>query len=212
MPFPKRPVLMAISDRRRSPLPVPATARLALAGGADLFQIREKDMPEVELEKLVQRVIEETGAPRQLLVNGQPGIAEKYGIGLHLPERFAVDLERLSLASGALLGRSVHADSQDNDWTQYDFVIAGHVFPTSSKPGLLPLGLSGLREIVGRSPVSVLAIGGISPENVHDVLSAGVRGVAVMSSISATDDPRRAAEMFRMALDASWERENGRRR
>lgn len=206
MLFVDRPVLMVVSDRRASSRPIPVLARLALAGGADLFQVREKDLPEPEIDQLVQRTIAEVGSASQIIVNGHPAIAERYQTGLHLPDRSNVILDALDLAPGALLGRSVHRDSPIAQWERFDYLIAGHVFPTASKPGAPPLGLAGLRQLTEQAPVPVLAIGGISPLNAGAALEAGAKGTAIMSAINANDDPFSATQRYRDALDRSWER------
>jgi thiamine-phosphate pyrophosphorylase len=110
------------------------------------------------------------------------------------------------LAAGRLLvGRSVHslAEATDAAAGGADYVTFGHVFPTTTHPGLPPRGLSELREIVESVEVPVLAIGGISIDNLDSVLATGCAGVAVISAILSDPDPSRAASRLREALDAS---------
>ena len=64
----------------------------------------------------------------------------------------------------------------------------GHVYPTSSKPGLPPRGVRELAGIVESVEVPVLAIGGIEASNVHEVLTTGASGVAVISTILTARD------------------------
>jgi thiamine biosynthesis protein ThiS len=87
-------------------------------------------------------------------------------------------------------------------WCEYDYVIAGHVYATTSKPGGKPLGLSGFQEIALVSSVPVIAIGGIAAERVAEVLAVGATGIAVMSGINDREDPERAAAAYRRALEA----------
>jgi thiamine-phosphate pyrophosphorylase len=71
---------------------------------------------------------------------------------------------------------------------------------------LPPHGLTELREIVQAVDVPVLAIGGITADNLEDVLATGCAGVAVISAILSDPDPSRAASRLREALDASSHR------
>jgi len=84
-----------------------------------------------------------------------------------------------------------------------DYVTFGHVYPTSSKPGLPPRGVLELAEIVESVDVPVLAIGGIDASNVEEVLHTGCAGVAVISAVVAAPDPRSAARRLRQAVDSS---------
>jgi len=71
-----------------------------------------------------------------------------------------------------------------------DYAVLGPVHATASKPGYGPaLGVEGVRLIAGATPVPIIAIGGITPGRVGDVMSAGAAGVAVMGSVMRALDP-----------------------
>jgi len=82
-----------------------------------------------------------------------------------------------------------------------DYLVAGHVFASRSKPGLPPIGIAGLREIVDASTPPVLAIGGISAQNVRAVMSTGAHGVAVIDAIATSAQPQFSAKALRGAID-----------
>ena len=84
--------------------------------------------------------------------------------------------------AGFLIGRSVHgADEAVLASRDVDYVLAGTVFPTTSKSGLRQhLGLAGLAAIVRAVPVPVLAIGGVSVERVEAVAATGAAGFAAI--------------------------------
>jgi thiamine biosynthesis protein ThiS len=105
------------------------------------------------------------------------------------------------LAEYSLVGRSVHSPEEAAISVGLDYLLAGHVYPSASKPGKPPLGLDGLRAIVAVSPCPVLAIGGITAACVPEVVRAGAHGVAVIGAIAEADDPRAAAQALRSALD-----------
>jgi thiamine-phosphate pyrophosphorylase len=129
--------------------------------------------------------------------------------GVHLAAQSMPVQAAVGLAAGRLLvGRSVHslAEARDAAASGADYVTFGHVFPTTTHPGVPPRGLSELREIVEAVEVPVLAIGGISIDNLESVLETGCAGVAVISAILSDPDPSRAASRLREALDASRHR------
>lgn len=73
-----------------------------------------------------------------------------------------------------------------------DYLLAGHIFPTSSKPGLPPGGLELLESIREVSSLPLLAIGGITPEKVPALCRQELEGIAVMSYIMQSPEPYRA--------------------
>jgi thiamine-phosphate pyrophosphorylase len=90
-----------------------------------------------------------------------------------------------------------------------DYAGVGPVFATTSKAGLpSPLGLDGLTAAVGanteatgqRSPIPVLGIGGVTTDNVADVMAAGADGVAVIGGIWNAPDPVAAARALATAV------------
>ncbi|TVY00279.1 thiamine phosphate synthase [Paenibacillus cremeus] len=105
---------------------------------------------------------------------------------------------------GLAIGCSVHSAEEAKSAAREgaDFVIFGHVFATGSKPGLAPRGLPALAEAAAAaSPVPVIAIGGMTPDRVSDVLAAGAGGIAVLSSVLLHEDPAGQLAAFREALN-----------
>jgi thiamine-phosphate pyrophosphorylase len=186
-------------------------AAQALAGGADWVQLRNKASSAASMyaEALdLLHVIDEHGA--QLAINDRLDVALAVGAGgVHLAGQSLPVSAAVRLAAGRLLvGRSVHslAEAAAAAADGADYVTFGHVFPTSSHPGVPPRGLIELAAIVQAVDVPVLAIGGISIDNLNDVLRTGCAGIAVISAILSDADPLRAAERLRQALDSSSER------
>ncbi|HLS20209.1 MAG TPA: thiazole tautomerase TenI [Bacillota bacterium] len=101
------------------------------------------------------------------------------------------------------IGRSVQTkdDAQTAELAGAHWLIHGHIFPTDSKKGITPRGLSSLEKIVENSNVPVIAIGGITPERVNKVIQTGAQGIAVLSGILLADDPEKAAMQYRQALN-----------
>ena len=137
----------------------------------------------------------------RLLVNDRVDVARIAGTGAHLPEAGLTPMQaRTILGREALLGRSVHeprasggaCETAEQDAALIDFVIYGHLFATPSKLDSPPRGLDGLSRAVRRYAVwglPVIAIGGITPERVEEVLDAGAHGAAAISSFWDAPDP-----------------------
>jgi thiamine-phosphate pyrophosphorylase len=202
------PRLMYVTDRSRARLPLPKIVVCAVAGGVDAVQVREKDLPTHLLLPLVREVRDVVEGRAIVLVNGNTDVAAALGIGVHLPETGprAVDVRRV-IGSAALIGRSVHNPASATETTLIDYVVAGHVFPTTSKQLSPPLGIAGLQAIASEARLPVLAIGGIDESNAAGALRAGAHGVAVVAAINERDDPRKAAQALRDQIDRFvWER------
>jgi thiazole tautomerase (transcriptional regulator TenI) len=188
---------------------LPGIAKAAATGGVGAVHLREPYLSDDALAEMVKAVTEALAETDALvLLNGRPDLAELPGIGgIHLPERMlgTLPVGPASLSERPLVGVSVH--SADAARTAAvagaDYVIAGHVFQTGSKPGQAGRGLRFIEEVTGSVSIPVIAIGGITPDNVTDVMTAGAYGVAVLSGILAAADPAQAARDYRRAIDAT---------
>jgi thiamine-phosphate pyrophosphorylase len=164
-----------------------------------MVQIRERGLGDDEVEALVEDLKRRLPATTRILVNDRPALARRAAIGLHLPA--AAPSPRLR--PEGLLGRSVHdvAETERALADRPDYLIAGAVYPTASKPGREGAGVELIREIGRRARgVPVYAIGGITVSRVPEVLHAGAHGVAVCGAILADGDPRRVAQAMDLAL------------
>lgn len=193
---------MLVTDRRRSRWPLPEFVAAAVAGGVDAIQVREPDLEPAALTELVQTLKAVVKGRARVLVNGNADVAAAAGVGLHLSERsMATASARRAIGDSALLGRSVHSPVAATAAAGSDYLLAGTLFETASKPGVAPIGLTGLGDIVAATWEPVYAIGGIRADRVAAVLAAGAGGVAVIGAIADADDPERAAAALRSAID-----------
>jgi thiamine-phosphate pyrophosphorylase len=166
-----------VTDRRQGD--VLASVARALRSGVDIIQVREKDLPALDLFRLVSRVKEmAAGSASKILVNDRLDIALAAQVdGVHLPEN-GLPARRARPLVGQL-GVSVHSveagRAAERDGA--DFVIFGPVFET---PGKQPVGLEALAAVAVALRIPVLAIGGITPENTQAVLDAGAAGIAAI--------------------------------
>jgi len=198
--------LMLITDARQCKASLEETVRLAVEGGADAVQLREKALSAKDLFALAEqlrRITADRGAA--LIINHRADVALAVDAdGVHLGWRSMGVADVRSLAGDRLtVGVSCHSaeDVRQAERAGADYAVLGPVFPTPSKEGLVaPLGLEALRAIVAAAQFPVLAVGGIKEDNVVSVARTGVAGVAVISALASAPDPRAAAER----LAAPW--------
>lgn len=178
----------------------------AVAGGVTLVQLRDKEASDdtlcAEAETLLE-CLRPLGIP--LLINDRPHVAQRIGAdGVHLGQRdMSPAAARELLGEEALLGVSVRsaAEALAIDPEVVDYAGVGPVFRTETKPGHPdPIGLEELARAVEACPVATVAVGGIGPEEAAAVMAAPVHGVAVISAIFGSRDPRAAAAGLRRAM------------
>jgi len=210
---------LAQPDKKRLPLPClmlvtePAddlALRVAQAvdGGVDVVQWRDKRKSVGKRGKVIAALASATKDRALLIANGDWEANVREGVRkVHLPEKsLPVGVVKFRIGSGAMVGKSVHsvAAAVQAQGAGADYLVAGTVYASPSHPDVAPQGLDFLREVCAAVNIPVLAIGGVTPENVAECLAAGASGVAVLSPIMNAGAPRGAAQAFRAALDAAW--------
>ncbi len=180
----------------------------AVAGGVDMVQIREKDLPGGLLLDLAQEIRRATGDGPLLMVNERADVALAAGAaGVQLGEEgLPVSIAREILGPRQLVGRSVHSVEGAVEAASQgaDLLVVGTMFATRSHPGAAAIGPVLLNQISQRCNTPMIGIGGINTANLGEVLKAGACGVAVISSILAADDPEEAARELKQAMFAEW--------
>jgi thiamine-phosphate pyrophosphorylase len=178
---------------------------MALAGGVDAVQLRERDLSDRELYNLalkLRAITREAGAA--LMVNQRLDVALAAGAdGVHLGWRSLTAADARKLAGEKfLIGLSCHDGPQLRSAEAFraDYALLGPVFHTPSKEGLVgPIGLAPLKALVAEAKIPLLAIGGITPENAAQVMKTGVAGLAALSALIDPEDPSAVARAFRAA-------------
>lgn len=194
---------MLVTNRRATLLPLVDVIRAAVQGGVDAIQIRERDCSEDQLAGLIHTVLD-AACPAAVIVNGSIGLARRFNTGVHLPENGPTIADaRAALGHSALIGRSVHTPESAAASRGADYLLAGHVFSSRSKPGLPPIGLDGLAAIAGVAAAPVMAIGGINEGNARTVFAYGAQGVAIMSEINQAADPKSAAVEIKSSIETA---------
>ncbi|MGD0230187.1 MAG: thiamine phosphate synthase [Syntrophorhabdales bacterium] len=185
-------------------------ARLAIAGGADTIQLREKAGSTREMIRVaheMQLVCREAGVT--FIVNDRVDVAiASHADGVHLGQGdLPIPLARKLLGEGAVIGGSAGTLEEARACLMEgaDYVGFGPVYETASKDDAGPAsGLDLLEEIVRTIGVPVIAIGGISPGNIPRVMQAGAHGIAVISAVCCQRDPEEAARILRRLMEAGF--------
>jgi len=176
----------------------------AVAAGVPLFQIREKLLSGRVLYELVERAVEITrGSNTRLLVNDRPDIARAAGAdGVHLTtQSLPADVVRRIYGPEFLIGVSTHSSEEARvaRVRGADFVVFGPVFATESKREFgAPQGLERLQEITSElRGFPVVAIGGITLDNVAPCFDAGASGAAAIRLFSDAEKMSSVVEVIR---------------
>lgn len=163
-----------------------------LSSYVDFIHIREKHRTAHELRRSINFLSYERVPKAQLIVNDRVDVAYVDGVGgVQLPGH-GLDARTVREYFPHLrIGRSVHAgwEAQEAEACGADYVLFGHIFSSQSKPELEPRGVEALRKVVMEVSIPVIAIGGITPDNVHEIRDAGASGIAVMSGVWEATDP-----------------------
>jgi len=178
--------------------------RAAVAGGVTAVQLRLKQVgPRALLETAVRL---RDALPVPVLVNDRPDVAAAAGLGVHLgPDDLAPALARLVVGATSLIGASVGSAEEVTRGEAADYWGIGPWRTTGTKgdagTALGAEGFAAIARAAGARPR--LAIGGVRPEDVPELIEAGATGVAVVSGILGAPDIEAAARRFAKALDGS---------
>ena len=178
-----------------------------LKNGATFLQIREKDLAQdvfaAEAERL-KTLCAQRGVP--FVVNDSVEIALKIDAdGVHVGQsdikgrdiRSIIGPDKILGISAGTVEEAIAAEKSGAD-----YIGVGAIFSTSTKKNARSMTMERLKEIVSSVSIPVVAIGGISAENISQLSGSGVDGVAVVSAIFAAENPGKAtANLLKLAED-----------
>ena len=170
-------------------------AKMAIEGGADTVQFRQKDGSTrelVESAQAVQTVCAEYSVP--LIVNDRADIALAIGaVGAHFgQDDLPITVGRRILPPEMIIGASARTEKKILEAISAgaDYIGFGPIYQTSSKSDAeLPKGLAALQRMCEIAQCPVIAIGGITAETAYEVIRVGAHGIAVISAVCAQADP-----------------------
>lgn len=173
-------------------------AEAAVAGGAQVIQLREKNETSDILE-MARRLRELTRrAGIKFIVNDRVDVAlAAEADGVHLGQEDAsFSAARRVLGNQRIIGISATSieEAVEAERQGADYLGVGPIFPTPSKSDAAePMGCDLLAEIRRRVKIPLVAVGGITADNLEEVLSAGADSVAVISAVAMAPDMESAA-------------------
>jgi thiamine-phosphate diphosphorylase len=173
----------------------------AVAGGCRMVQLRDKEWPSGRLLPLAERLRARCAADGvTFIVNDRVDLALAVGAdGVHLgQDDLPARVARPLLRPGMILGISTHDVGQARAALAdgADYIAVGSMFATPTKADFQMVGPGLIRKLRAEVPVPLVGIGGITHDNVQEVIRAGADGVAVISAVGTARDPQAACERF----------------
>lgn len=199
--------LYLVTDRRlMSSASIEESVERAIAGGASVVQLREKDCTSREFFELAMRVHEITAARNvPLIINDRIDICLAAGAeGVHLgqkdiPCREARRLLGAEKIIGVSAARPDEAAQAQRDGA--DYLGVGAAFPTQTKSDTRAITPEIIREIRAAVTIPFVVIGGVNSENITGLYGLGINGAAVVSAVVSAPDIAEAARIMRAAAE-----------
>lgn len=180
-------------------------AKEAIAGGADIIQLRDKEASVKELIGLGRAIRNLTRRSKALFImNDRPDVAKAVDAdGVHLGQYdLPIDVARSVLGKNKIVGLSTHSlrQAQEAQIDGADYIGVGPIFPTPTKPEYKAVGTGLIEKVKDKIKISFVAIGGIDESNIDEILAAGATRVAVVRAVCAAKDIRSAARHLKERL------------
>ena len=178
----------------------------ALVGaGVDLLQLRAKNYPARDIEKLAEELRGVTAAHNlPLIINDHPEIARDVGAeGVHLgQDDLPIAEARKIVGAECAVGKSTHSVDQAIRafYEGADYIGFGPIFATPTKPDYLPIGLDEIEKVHDAVRIPIFCIGGIKLDNLAKVIEAGARRVVSVSGLLQAADPAEYARSAKQML------------
>lgn len=187
-------ILYAITDRTwLNGKALKDEVKAAIEGGATMIQLREKNF---SYEEFLEEAYEINGVCREyevpLIINDNPVIATKVGAaGVHIGQDDGnIRLIRKTAGESMIIGATAHnvEEAVKAYEAGADYLGSGAVFGSTTKKDAVPMTKETLRAITSAVPIPVVAIGGITYENMGELENTGIAGMALVSAVFAEKD------------------------
>ncbi len=181
-----------------------ALLRAALSGGADIVQLREKELGRAEIERAAatfRRVCDTYSA--LFILNDDPELARSCDAdGVHVGQDASAEEARELLGPDAIVGLSTHSEEQiaASAGQPVDHISVGPIWETPTKAGRAAVGLDLVRHAAAHATHPFFGIGGIDAGNAGQVVEAGAERLCVVRAIRDAADPMAAAEELRRSV------------
>ena len=189
----------------RPPGDLEALLRAALSGGADIVQLREKELGRAEIERAAgtfRRVADTFSA--LFVLNDDPELARICDAdGVHVgQDDVSAEQAREAMGPDAIVGLSTHSEEQiaASAGRPVDYISVGPIWETPTKQGRPGVGLELISHAAANAPHPFFAIGGIDASNAEQVVGAGAERLCAVRAIRDAADPAAAAQELRQAF------------
>lgn len=203
-------LLYAVTDRRwlKEGETLVTRTEEAIDGGVTFVQLREKDLDEENFEREgreLKELCRKRGVP--FVINDNVELAAKLdadGVHVGQSDMEALDVRRI-IGGDKILGVSAQTVEQAVTAEKHgaDYLGVGAVFPTGSKDDAAEVSYDTLKAICDAVKIPVIAIGGITEDNVTELSKSGICGIAVISALYAKEDIKSAAQRLRKNTEAA---------
>lgn len=175
------------------------TIEEAIKGGTTVVQIREKTAETLDFYNLALKVKDITTKYNvPLIINDRVDVALAIDAdGVHVGQSdMPCDVTRKLIGKDKILGVSAATieEARKAEKDGADYIGTGAVFPTQTKDDAPKITKDDLKEIVESIDIPVVAIGGITLENAHELNDTGIAGLSVVSAIMSSDNPKKSSE------------------
>src|SRR5947208_2548569 len=175
-------------------------------GGVDLIQLRGKGRSIEELADLAAALHQLTArSSTSLIVNDHAEIASRVPVeGVHVgQDDDSIEVALRKAGRGVLIGKSTHSIEQALAAQREgaDYIGFGPIFATPTKPDYQPIGLKEIEGVHRDVVLPIFCIGGIKPDNLRKVITAGARRVAIVSGLLKAPDIAEYARTCKSLLD-----------
>ena len=191
--------LYLVTDRSDDVEKFLRTIEEGIKGGVSVVQIREKTADTLDFYNLalkVKKITSKYGVP--LIINDRVDVALAIDAdGVHVGQSdMPCDVTRKLVGQDKIVGVSAatidEAKKAEKDGA--DYIGSGAIFPTATNDDAPKITKNDLKEIVDSIDIPVVAIGGITLENAHELVDTGIAGLSVVSAIMSSDEPKKSSE------------------
>lgn len=180
-------------------------AKEAIAGGADVIQLRDKEAATktlIENGRSIRALTRKTEV--LFIINDRSDIAKAVDAdGVHLgQDDLPIEVARSILGRGKIIGLSTHSllQAKAAQKNGADYIGVGPIFTTPTKPEYKAVGVDLIKKVRGEIEIPFVAIGGIDESNIDEILAAGASRVAVVRAVCGAKDIRGAARYLKERL------------
>jgi thiamine-phosphate pyrophosphorylase len=206
--LPAAPLLLLVTDRTRyGDRTLEDIFMAALAGGLNMIELREADLSARDLLGEAERLRRLALGGVPLIIYDRVDVAVAVGAdGVHVSADSLPISAAKQAGRGILVGKAVSsvAEAASAEQAGADYLVVEPVFFSHYAPQRQPLGPTVVRRIKAKVRLPLLAGGGITAGNAHQVIAAGADGVSVTSEIVDAHDARIAARSLQDAMREAW--------